>query len=178
MKPGLPRTLLVEGIRYVGTAQAGPVVILHAAWMLLALAAWQDANADFTRPLVRAFVWLGGTDGHGVGNGSAILAVWGKISLVLYLIQALARRMFEPREPLRLWVLTLVSGGVALLGYGLAFLGDEGNGNTVARVSLSLLFAAGAAVMAAWAVLASRFAELLVRRLEEADPPSLPVSQG
>lgn len=134
MKPSLRRTVLVEVIRYMGVTQAGPAVILHGAWMLLALAVWQHAtagstsSADFTRPLLRAFVWLGGTDGHGVGSASNLVVVFGKISVVLYLIEAMVHRAVGPRAPVRLRVVALASGCISFLGYGLSFLSGAADG--------------------------------------------------
>ena len=49
VKTGLPRLLLAETLRYVASTQAGPLVILHAGWILMALATWQDTSAGITR---------------------------------------------------------------------------------------------------------------------------------
>ncbi|MEO7251403.1 MAG: hypothetical protein ABIW30_02205 [Arenimonas sp.] len=173
MKPGLSRTLLAEAIRYLGLTQAGPAVVLHGAWMLLALATWQDDYAGLTRPLVRAYRWLGGADDQGAGAEAALLIVWGKLALVLYFLQLIARAVRGPRAPLRLRVLALGSGLVALLGYSLGFLGDEGNGDRVELLLLAALLATLAAAAVAWAVFAKRAAESLARSL---DAPALDIA--
>jgi len=171
MKPGLPRTLLVEVVRYLGVTQAGAVVILHGAWMLLALAVFQHASGDPTpgsdvsRALVRAYAWLGGTNADGVGNEAGMLVVWGKISLVLYLLDTVARALFGPRKPVRLWVSVLASGVVALLGFGVSFFASEGSASATSLGLLALLFGALAAAAMAWAVLARRIAEAVIRRI-------------
>ena len=168
MKPGLSRILLAEAIRYFGLTQAGPAVILHGAWILLVLATLQDDYGGLTRPLVQAYRWLGGADSQGAGAEASLLIVWGKIALVLYFLQLIARALRGPRAPLRLRmrVLALGSGIVALLGYSFGFLGDEGNGNRVELLLLAALLATLAAAAVAWAVLAKRAAEFLVRRLD------------
>ena len=166
MKPGLSRILLAEAIRYFGLTQAGPAVILHGAWMLLVLATLQDDYGGLTRPLVQAFQWLGGADSRSAGAERTLLIVWAKIALVLYFLQLIARALRGPRAPLRLWVLALGSGIVALLGYSVGFLGDQGNGNRVELLLLAALLATLAAAAVAWAVLAKRAAESLVRRLD------------
>lgn len=164
VKTGLPRLLLAETLRYVATTQAGPLVILHAGWILLALATWQDTSAGVTRPLVQAFVWLGGTDPQGHGDKASILAVWAKLSLGVYLLLALIRQLRGSRPPMALWKVAGASGIVALAGFSLAFRGDRWEDGWVIVV-----FAVLAAGAAAWAVLAARAAEALIRRMDEGE---------
>lgn len=155
------KNLIVRhALRYFVAAQAGPVVILQGAWIILAVATWSHAYgadsgvAEAMRTLVRGFVWLGGTDEHGRGNGSTLLVVWGRLSLVLYLIDAAVRvlRGNAQAQPRRsLWWWACLSGLVMLFGMGVALwpTPDSLLGLTPLLVLLSLL-SAGAAAWAVW----------------------------
>lgn len=73
----------------------GSRVIAHGAWILLALTTWRqggvNAATDLMAQSMHAIVWPGGIDADGHGNETHLLAVWGKLSLVVYACNAVCR---------------------------------------------------------------------------------------
>ncbi len=144
------------------------MVILQGAWMILATATWSHAYgadsgvAEAMRTLMRGYGWLGGLDEHGRGNGTTLLTVWGKLSIVFYLIDAAlqALRGARPARPKRsVWWWALLSGLVTLAGMTFALWPTPDSLLGVAPVLL--LLATLSAGAAAWAVLCRRLAERL-----------------
>jgi hypothetical protein len=159
------RTAAPHLIRLVASSQAFGMVVLHAAWMLLAAATWGGAGAasSFTAPVVRAFIWLGGVDDSGHGDAASIMIVWGKLSLLIYLLDLLYRRAAGERRPRRIATLTLVSGAIALAGWVLA-LWPTANG--LGDASVAVMFAGLTAAATAWAIAVRRVADAQVAAFE------------
>ncbi|MEO6227605.1 MAG: hypothetical protein ABIO61_07085, partial [Thermomonas sp.] len=162
----MKNVLARHALRYFAAAQVGPVVILQGVWMILATATWSHAYgadsgvAEAMRALMRGYAWLGGTDEFGRGNGNTLLLVWGKLSLVLYLIDAALRALRGPRpaKPRRsVWWWAGLSGLATLLVMGVALWPTQDS--LLALTPLMLLFSALSAGAAAWAVLTRRLVE-------------------
>ena len=70
-------------------------MIAHGAWILLALTTWRQGGVNAATYLMaqsmHAIVWPGGIDADGHGNETHLLAVWGKLSLVVYACNAVCR---------------------------------------------------------------------------------------
>ena len=163
----LSRFLAAQVLRYLASTQAFAMVVLHGGWVLLSIAVWSHASggagdlAAVGRGLLRAYAWLGGVDENGHGDGARMLAVWGKVSVLVWLLSQAWRSVRGARRPWPLWRIALVSGLVALAGYLPAMLkGSPGQAGAV--VPLAVLFAVLSAGAAAWAVGASRLAERLI----------------
>lgn len=172
MSEALKQAVFVQVIRYAASTQAVAAVALHAGWMLLALATWQHAAVDgstidvVTSGLIRAYAWLGGVDADGHGDLDNLLAVWGKVSLVVYALDALLRRVRGERPPMRVSRVALSSGAVALLGYGLALWPQSVAQGTLADVAMFIgVFSVVAALAAAWAVFARRMGDRLIQAM-------------
>jgi len=166
-----------HALRYFAAAQAGPVVILQGAWIILATATWSHAYgadsgvAEAMRTLMRGYAWLGGTDEYGHGNGNTLLVVWGKLSLVVYLIDAALRALRGPRpaRPRRsVWLWAGLSGLGTIIGMGFALWPTPDSLFDLAP--LMILFAALSAGAAAWAVLSRRLVERLSTPQQEIAP--------
>ncbi len=177
---GMKQTLLIQLIRFAASTQAAGVVLLHGLWMLFALHTWGQASGEWggvstvTRALWDAYIWLGGADADGHGDLDNLLAVWARISVPIYLLDVLARKLFGDRPPMSLWRMSALSGGVAFLGYALAIWpirAIEGGGVWVIFWIAAL--AVAAALAAAWAVLARRAAAWAVAAFEKRDPAAL-----
>lgn len=154
------------------------MVILQGAWMILATATWSHAYgadsgvAEAMRTLMRGYGWLGGLDEHGHGNGNSLLAVWGKLTVVFYLIDATlhALRGKRPAKPKRsLWWWALLSG--LLTFFGMAFALWPTPDSLLALSPVLLLLATVSAGAAAWAVLCRRLSERLT-------PPEIAAATG
>ena len=180
--PNLPTSrsiggvLAIQAVRYVAAAQSFPIVVLHAGWILLALATWGHASGpdsgigDASRGLVRAYAWLGGVDESGRGGERGLVAVWAKLGFVLYLIDALWLRLFGQRKPIAWWWMVAVSSLVALIGYMVALVptGDLGE-----ATFLLIVFSILTGLATAWSVAAHRLADLietLIRKSNGAEP--------
>lgn len=170
-----------QALRYFGAAQAGPVVILQGAWIILAAGTWSHAYGadsgvgEAMRTLMRGYAWLGGTDEHGRGNGNVLLSVWGKLSLVVYLIDAALRAIRGPRPatPQRsVWWWAGISGLVTLFGMGFALWPTPDS--LLELTPLLVLFSVLSAGAAAWAVLTRR----LVERWPTPEKEKVPASNG
>lgn len=169
-----------HALRYFALAQAGPVVIVQGAWIILATATWSHAYgadsgvAEAMRTLMRGYAWLGGLDEQGHGNGNTLLAVWGKLSLVFYLIDAALRALRGPAAapPQRsVWWWGALSGLVTLLGMGFALWPTPDS--LLDLAPLLVLFAALSAGAAVWAVFTRRLAERLTAPAS-GSPPAAP----
>ena len=151
--------IAIEAIRFAASTQALVAVVFHAGWMLLALATWGHASGgegaigSMTRTLVGADVWLGGVDASGHGDAGSIMVVWGKLSLLAYLLEVALRPWTGRLRPFRLSRIALLSGAIAVAGYTLAFWHEP---NTVAAIALTIGFSTLAAVGTLWAVLVQR----------------------
>lgn len=184
MNEGLKRGLCTQLIRYIASTQAMPVMVLHGAWVLLALASWSHAiggeagAGGIPRAVLRAYAWLGGVDEGGHGDASNLLGVLAKLSLVAYAIGALWQRMFGASRPLRWWLLALGSGVVALAGYGLAMWPSLPAGKPGDAAFVIGWLALLAALSMAWAVLARRGGERLVRSMEQRARATRPGATG
>jgi hypothetical protein len=169
--PPIPRLLLVQAIRYLVALQAFGMVVLHAGWMLLAIATWGAAgDADVTslaRLLTRAFVWLGGVDASGHGDEGTIFAVWGKISIVVWLLGAAWRALRGPRPPWSAWKVVVLSGAIALAGYAFAIWPAE-DGNLAAGAWVLAGMTIATTVATAWAVASARIGEWVIAQVERA----------
>lgn len=166
LTPVLKNAIARHALRYFAASQAGPVVILQGVWIILATATWSHAYgadsgvAEAMRTLMRSYAWLGGTDGHGGGNGNTLLVVWGKLSLVMYMIEASLRALRGPRpaQPRRsVWLWAGLSGLVTFFVMGFALWPTQDS--LLGLTPLMVLFSALSAGAAAWAVLTRRLAE-------------------
>lgn len=172
-------------VRYLAVAQAGPVVILHGAWLILATATWSHASgadsgaAEAMRTLMRGYAWLGGLDEYGHGNGTTLLAVWGKLSLAVYLLDAALRALRGPasvpaRPPRSVWWWGALSGLATLLGMGFALWPMPEP--LLELAPMLLLFAALSAAAAVWAVFTRRLSERLVMPAASPSTPPTPAA--
>ena len=162
----MKNVIVRHALRYFAASQAGPVVILQGVWIILATATWSDAYgadsgvAEAMRTLMRGYAWLGGTDEYGRGHGNTLLVVWGKLSLVIYLIEALLRALRGPRpaKPRRsVWWWAGLSGMATILLMGFALWPTEDS--LLGLTPLMALFSALSAGAAAWAVLTWRLVD-------------------
>jgi len=155
----LPPRIAIEAIRFVASTQSLVGVVFHAGWMLLALATWGHASGGegaigtMTHTLIGAFVWLGGVDADGHGDAGSIMVVWGKLSLVVYLLELALRPWTGRLRPFRLSRIALFSGVVAAAGYTLALWHEP---DTVAAISLTIAFSTLATIGTLWAVIVQR----------------------
>lgn len=166
-----------HALRYFAAAQAGPVVILQGAWLILATATWSHAYGDDSgvagamRALMRGYAWLGGTDEYGHGDGYTLLVVWGKLSLVVYLIDSALRALRGPR-PARarrsVWFWAALSGLGTIFGMGFALWPTPDS--LFDLVPLLILFSVLSAGAAAWAVLSRRLVERLTTPEQQIAP--------
>lgn len=180
MQTSIGNLIGIQAIRFLAGTQAFGMVIFHGGWILLALATWgleagpDSSTATLSRALVRAYAWLGGVDEYGHGDGSLMMVVWAKLSLVVYLIDAAIRRVRGERKPVSLWRAAAASGAIALCGYLFAFWPTAKSG--FENVFPALLFSVLALLATAWAVLAQRLGEILVARIRK-EPLSPAVAQ-
>ncbi len=170
----------IQAIRFLAGTQAFGVVVFHAGWVLLALATWGfeagegTSTATVSRALLRGYAWLGGVDEYGHGDGSSLMLVWAKLSLVVYVIDAAIRAIRAERKPVALWRVAVVSGAVALCGYLFALWPDAKS--SYENLLPALLFSALALIATAWAVLAQRLGEFMVASIRKAS--SLPTAEN
>ncbi|HEY5972856.1 MAG TPA: hypothetical protein VIT22_13010 [Pseudoxanthomonas sp.] len=172
MNEGIARRIGIEAIRYVASTQAMGMVVFHGAWMLLALATWKHAAGgesgmgSIAHGLLRAYRWLGGVDPDGHGDAGNLMAVFGKLSLVVYAVSALFRRLFGAWPPAPLWLVATISGLVALFGYLLAIWPSlVANGKAGDTAFVVGTFTVLATLSTLWAVLARRGGEWLIARM-------------
>lgn len=172
----------IHAVRYLAASQAFAMVAFHAGWVLLALATWGHASGpdtavgDMTRALVRAYAWLGGVDESGRGDERSLMAVWAKLGLVIYAIEALWRGVFGQRKPLALWRIASTSWLVAQLGYIGALVPT---GDLREATLMLIVFPVLAGLSTAWAAAAHRLAthvENLIRKRQVAGGAGKPVT--
>lgn len=173
MLRGIRHALACHLVRFAASTQLTGVVLLHGVWMLFAVLTWKHASgvgdgvSVLTRGLWDGYLWLGGADADGHGDLGNLLAVWAKLSLPVYLLDATARKLFGERPPMRLSRIAALSGGIALVGFGVAIWplrNAEGAG--IWMLFWLAGFAVAAALAALWAALARRVGELLVAAME------------
>ena len=169
MDPG--RLIAVQLVRFVAATQATMALVLHGAWMLLAIATWQASDptgevAAMTRPLMRAFAWLGGIERGGRGDEGNVAQAMALLAVPFYLLASLRRRPAEgPASPLAgLLKWAAVSGAVATAGFARAFWSGGLTGMDL--VYLATLMGVLTTGATAWAVAMHRVGEILVARLE------------
>ncbi|MGQ0798858.1 MAG: hypothetical protein ACT4NL_01940 [Pseudomarimonas sp.] len=169
MQKSIANYIGIQAIRFLAGTQAFGMVTFHGGWILLALATWgfeagpDSSTATVSRALVRAYAWLGGVDENGRGDGTLMMVVWAKLSLVVYLIDAAIRGVRGERKPVALWRIALASGAIALSGYLIAFWPTAKSG--FENVFPAVLFSVLTVLATAWAVLAQRLGEFLVARI-------------
>lgn len=177
----MKNVLARHALRYFAAAQVGPLVILQGMWIIAATATWSHAYGadsgvgEAMRTVWRAYVWMGGVDEYGHGNENNLLAVWAKLSLVFYLIDAAVRALRGPRpEPRRrsVWLWAGLSGLVTLILMGFALWPTPDY--LIDLMPLLLVFSSLSAGAAAWAVLARRLVEYWTTPKTEARPVKAP----
>lgn len=169
MQQDIKLTLGRHLIRYAASTQILPLVMLHGVWLLFAVLTWGDAAASgsgvdrATDAVWKAYLWLGGVDADGHGDLDNLLQVWAKLSLPVYLLDAIVRRLLGERAPLGLARIALLSGVMAVLGFGLAIwpLRAEQGAGWWMLIWIAVLGMA-AALAALWAALARRIADWAV----------------
>lgn len=167
------RRVAPELIRFVALSQSMGMVCVHGAWILFAIALWNhhggagDGVAALGARLLRAYAWLGGIGPDGRGDEGDMMLVWGKLSLVVYALDALLRALRGPRRAIALWRLALGSGAVACAGMGFALWPQGLDGEAIAVALGFGVFATGATF---WGVGARRLGEALAQKLERAAP--------
>jgi hypothetical protein len=169
MKHALTMLAASQGIRLLAGTQAFGMVVLHAGWMLLALATWGHAEDpgsahSITAPIVRAFIWLGGVDHAGRGDENSIMLVWGKLSILVYLLDLAWRRLTGERPPRSVWKLALLSGAISLAGWSLAIWPTNPPWGDTWIIAL---FAVLTAIATGWAILVRRLGDLIITGLEQ-----------
>lgn len=180
---GMKNVIACHALRFFAAAQVGPVVILQGAWILLAAGTWTHAYGadsgvgEAMRTLMRGYGWLGGMDGQGRGDGNSLLSVWGKLSMVFYLIDAALQALRRPRPAQRrrpVWWWAGLSGMVTLFGMGVALWPTPDS--LLSLTFVLVLFSALSAGAAAWAVVIRRLVERWTTPDVEA-PPANPSRQ-
>ncbi len=168
MDPG--RLIAVQLVRFVAATQATMALVLHGIWMLLVIATWQASDptgevAAMTRPLMRAFAWLGGFERGGHGDEGHVAQAMALLAVPFYLLASLRRRRADGPSPLLAGLLkwAAVSGVVATAGFARAFW--SGGLTGLDLVFLATLMGVLTAGATAWAVVTHRVGEILVDRL-------------
>lgn len=165
------RIVVAHVVRFLAASQATVALVLHGAWILLVIATWQasDPGGDatsVTRPLLRAFVWLGGIGPDGRGDETHLARAMALLAVPFYLLASLRKDAGDGRAPLlpRILKWSAASGLVALAGYGRGFTtggGLSGLEASFGALALSVITAAATA----WAVAADRIGEIVIARL-------------
>jgi hypothetical protein len=167
MTDPLVRRLAVEAIRLFAASQAVGMVFVHAAWLLLAIALWRHhaegsmVDALGTR-LLRSYAWLGGIGPDGRGDETGMMLVWGKISVVVYALDALLRAVRRGRRPIAMWRVAIGSALVVFAGFLFAFWPKGLDADAWLLATMFAVFGLGATF---WAVGAHRLGELLAERM-------------
>lgn len=179
----LARFLAIQALRYVAATQSFAMVFFHAGWILLAMATWGGPDGAHggvgavTRVLVQAFVWLGGVDARGHGDGDTLMVVWARLALAVYLLDTAWRRLFGTPRPIGLRRIAVGSWLLAQVGYIVAMVPT---GDLAEAAIVLLLFPLLAALATVWAVAMRRLAQRLEDRIRggraRADPA--PASGG
>lgn len=183
MQHGVKRTLGRHLIRYAASTQILPVVMLHGLWMVFAVLTWRDAAASGSGvdraagAVWNAYLWLGGVDADGHGDLDNLLGVWAKLSLPVYLLDAIVRSLLGERAPMGLARISLLSGVTATLGYGLAIWPlRAAQGADWWMLIWIVVLGMAAALAALWAALARRIADwaiaAMLRPTASAEAPS------
>lgn len=162
----MKNVLARHALRYFAAMQVGPLVILQGVWIILATATWShEYGADsgvgaVMETLMQAYTWLGGVDEDGHGDENSMLAVWAKLSIVFYLIDAALRALRGPRPVQRrrsVWFWGGLSGLVTV--FLMCFALWPTPDSLIHLTWLMLLFPTLSAGAAVWAVFTRRLVE-------------------
>jgi len=142
------------------------MVVLHFAWVFMLIMAMKvgmagDAAATAGGKLLEVFRWLGGMDAAGHGGIGEVMKVWGMLSILVYLacLGLDHLRGARPRPAWSVLQTSLVSGAVALTGFGIAMtlLEPVSSGGSSLWFVVSMAFATF--LSTAWATAVARCAE-------------------
>ena len=156
--------LAAHALRLAAASQAVYMVVLHFAWVFMLIMAMKvgmagDAAATAGGALLEVFRWLGGMDAGGRGGVAEVMKVWGMLSILVYLARLALHhsRGGRPRPAWSVLRTSLVSGVVALTGFGTAMTLLEPASNSSLWFVVSMAFATF--LSTAWATAVARSAE-------------------
>jgi hypothetical protein len=167
----LMRGLGAHALGYIASTQQVYAVGGHFGWFMLLVIGLGEGGAggsmkEVGRALLNLYALLGGVDASGHGGKAELMEVWGKLSLIHYVVQQLLSRVFGARVPwgvMRKWA---ASTALACAGYGVAFalpslLRGGGWGSSNGMLSVIPFFIGFTSVMTLWGLGFSRFMRYL-----------------
>ncbi len=177
--------LAAHALRLAAASQAVYMVVLHFVWIFMLIMAMEvgmagDAAATAGGKLLDVFRWLGGMDAGGHGGIGEVTKVWGMLSILVYLARVALHHLRggRPRPAWSVLRTSLLSGAIALAGFGIAMTLLEPASSGSLWFVLSMAFATFLAT--AWATAVARCAEWAGQWMETRSASVIfdPVSSG
>ncbi|HYH99328.1 hypothetical protein, partial [Hyalangium sp.] len=177
---GLPErlvhALIAHGLGYVSATQQVFAVGGHFGWLMMVIIGLQEGGAGgagrtLSSGLLSLYKMLGGVNEHGRGGTGEMMEVWGKVALIIYLVEVLLSWVRGPRRPWGLRRMWAASTILACVGYGLAFalLAGSKAGGRVGEMLGVMLFCVGfTSVMTLWALGVGKFIRILQQQIRGA----------
>jgi len=100
----LVRGLISHGLGYVASTQRVYAVVGHVGWLMLSIIGLQEGASGqvgrlLSSRLLDVYAMLGGVNEHGRGGTAELMAVWGKVALIIYLVGLVLSWARGPRRP-------------------------------------------------------------------------------
>lgn len=145
---------------YLVSTQSTFMVVCHFGWMMMLLIGLNDSGLpgsglrQLGQWLLRAYAGLGGVDDSGHGGVPELMEVWGKLSVGVYALQWLLRRVRGERPLWSFWRAVGLSTGIAAAGYGVAFaaIGPAMSGSGGEALGILFAFVGVTFFSTAWAL--------------------------
>jgi hypothetical protein len=177
----LMRGLLDHGLGYIAATQQLYAVGGHFGWVMLVIIGLQGGGTgsmmnEVSRGLLLFYAALGGVDETGRGGTSEMMEVWGKVSLIIYLVEVLFSRVRGARQPWSLKRKWAASTLLACAGYALAFAlmsmsNVRGTGDMLGVIPFFVIFTS---VMTWWALAIGKFMRFMQQQVRGESPQPKP----
>lgn len=172
----LVRGLLAHGLGYAAATQQVYAVGGHFGWLMMSIIGLQEggsgsAGRTLSSGLLTAYKMLGGVDARGRGGPGEMMEVWGKVALIIYLVELLLSWVRGPRRAWGLKRKWAASSLLACAGYGLAFVllaGSRAGGSVGDMLVVMLGCVVFTSVMTLWALGVGRFMRFLQQQVRGA----------
>lgn len=180
--PTIGRWIAAEVVRYLAFTQSGMLVGLHFGWIMLVVIGStgmvdgvKDGREEIGAQFFEAVRWLGGMDADGHGDLDSMLALWGKVSLILFLPKLLWDVFGGERPPWpflrKLAVSTALMAVGYVAGFALVAMQAKNDPDIGGFVMIWAVFVAFGAASGAWAFAAGLLGETIARHLLGSPPP-------
>ncbi|HLL01170.1 MAG TPA: hypothetical protein VK539_11325 [Myxococcaceae bacterium] len=169
----LVRGLISHGLGYVASTQRVYAVVGHFGWLMLSIIGLQEGASGqvgrlMSSRLLDLYAMLGGVNEHGRGGTAELMAVWGKVALIIYLVGLVLSWARGPRRPWGLRRKWAASTLLAFVGYGVAavLLARTKVGGRIGDMLVVMAgFVVFTSVMTWWALGVGKFMRSLQERL-------------